>query len=58
MLAVKPMIAKLMKGYDKNQLLKAYQAAYPQLTGVPLTGAKTAPKVGDQIKNLMLGSAF
>ena len=57
-LALKPAIAKLMKGYDKNQLLKAYQAAYPQLTGVPLTGVKEGPKVGDAIKNLMLGSAF
>jgi hypothetical protein len=57
-LGLKPMIAKMMKGYDKNQLLKAYQAAYPQLTGVPLTGAKEGPKVGDAIKNLMLGTAF
>jgi hypothetical protein len=52
------MIAKLMTGYDMNQLLKAFQAAYPQLTGVPTAGAKEGPKVGDAIKNLMLGSAF
>ena len=59
-LALKPAIAKLMKGYDKNQLLKAYQAAYPSLTGIQPTGAKAAPQisdqVGEQIKNLLMGA--
>jgi hypothetical protein len=60
LLAVKPMIGKFMKGYDKNQLLKAYQAAYPSLTGIQPTGGKAAPQisdqVGEQIKNLLMGA--
>ena len=60
LLAVRPMIGKLMKGYDKNQLLKAYQAAYPSLTGIQPTGGKAAPQisdqVGEQIKNLLMGA--
>jgi hypothetical protein len=57
-LFAKPAINRALKGYDKTQLLKAYQQAYPQLTGQPLTGAQSGPEVGDAIKNIMLGSAY
>jgi hypothetical protein len=57
-LFAKPAINKALKGYDKTQLLKAYQQAYPQLTGQQLLGAQPGPEVGDAIKNIMLGSAY
>ena len=57
-LGVKPMIKKMFKGARQNSVVKGIQAAYPQMTGVPLTGAQPGPQVGDMIKNLMLGSAF
>jgi hypothetical protein len=57
-LFAKPAINKALKGYDKTQLLKAYQQAYPQLTGQQLSGAQPGPEVGDAIKNIMLGSAY
>jgi hypothetical protein len=57
-LFARPAIYKAMKGYDARQKLKAFQAAYPQMTGQQLTGAQQGPQVGDAIKNLMLGSAY
>jgi hypothetical protein len=55
---VKPAAYKLMKGYDRNTLLKAYQAAYPSMTGVQPTGGAQAPQIGDLIKNAMIGSVY
>ena len=57
-LFAKPAINRALKGYDKTQLLKAYQQAYPQLTGQQLSGAQEGPQVGDLIKNITLGSAY
>lgn len=55
----KPMLQNALKGYDKNQLLKAYQAKYPTLTGAtpPPTQAPN-PAMGDLIKNLMIGGVY
>jgi hypothetical protein len=57
-LVAKPAISKAMKGVDQRAKLSGIQAAYPQMTGQPLTGAQQGPQVGDAIKNLMLGSAY
>lgn len=55
----KPALTKALKGYDRNQLLKAYQAAYGPLTGATVpTAAPPSPAMGDAIKTLMLGSAY
>jgi hypothetical protein len=58
-LFAKPAIYKAMKGVDARSRLKAFQAAYPQMTGQqPVGGSQTPPVVGDAIKNLMLGNAY
>jgi hypothetical protein len=66
-LFARPAIYKAMKGVDQRANIRRIQAAYPQMTGQPLTGATTGPQipdtvggynVGDQIKNLMMGMAY
>jgi hypothetical protein len=57
-LFAKPAVARTMKGVDRNALLRAYQAAYPAMTGIQPTGGKQAPQVGNAIKNLMIGSVY
>ena len=56
-LGAKPLINRAMKGFDKNQMLKAYQRAYPPMTGVSPTGGRQVP-AGDLVKSLMLGTAY
>jgi hypothetical protein len=61
-LALRKPILGVMKGVNQRANIRALQAAYPQTTGQLLTGATTGPQispgVGNQIKNLMLGSAY
>jgi hypothetical protein len=61
-LGAKPAIKSAFKGSKQNATGRAIQQLYPQMTGQPLTGATTGPQispgVGDQIKNLMMGSAY
>ena len=57
--ALKPTFTKIMKGRANNALIKAYQAAYPSLTGVRPSGGVPAKQIsdqaGEQIKNLIMG---
>ena len=48
----------LVNQMKRARIQKAFQAAYPSLTGVQPTGAMQAPPVGDLIKNLMFGGAY
>jgi hypothetical protein len=52
------MVYKGMARIERAGKLKAYQEAYPAMTGVQPTGGVQAPQMGDAIKNLMLGTAY
>jgi hypothetical protein len=57
-LALRKPLLNAMKGRRQAAQVSQLQQAYPQMTGQQLTGAQPGPQVGDQIKNLMLGSAY